>query len=280
MNQLPFVQVDVFTSRPFRGNPLAVILNADGLTQEEMQRIAHWTNLSETAFIGSSTIADYRLRIFTPERELPFAGHPTIGSAHAVRESGIINKNVISFTQECGAGVIPLRVDKEGNIYARVPRPKLLDIQIEVKELGQAIPANNIIEPISIDVGPIWLVARLENPELVSSLQVNFSELTTLSNVAGIVGVTVYGFNQDGTIQVRSFAPVLGVNEDPVCGSGNAAVAAHIKATNLKAYVGDTYTAYQGEALGRDGKVKVCFEGDDILIGGTAITVINGNISP
>ena len=257
MNQLPFQQVDVFTSRPFRGNPLAVVLNADGLTEEEMQRIAHWTNLSETAFICSSAIADYRLRIFTPNRELPFAGHPTIGSAHAVREGGILRKNGTSFTQECGAGVIPLKVDKEGNIYARVPRPKLLDIQMEEKELGQAIPANKIIEPIAIDVGPIWLVARLEKPEFVGSLQINFPELTTLSNAAGIVGVTVYGFNQDGTIQVRSFAPVLGVNEDPVCGSGNAAVAAHIKATNLREYVGDTYTAYQGEALGRDGRVKV-----------------------
>ena len=278
MKQLPFKQVDVFTDRPFRGNPLAVIINADELSQEEMQHIAHWTNLSETAFICSSTKADYRVRIFTPQSELPFAGHPTIGSAHVVREAGIVDKNVTAFTQECGAGVIALKLDEENNIYARVPQPKLLDCNLEVKELARAIAANYLIEPILIDVGPLWLVARLESGAEVSGLQVNFDRLTGLSQEAGMTGVTVYAFQEDRTVQVRSFAPAQGVPEDPVCGSGNAAVAAHLKATGQREYVGDSYLAYQGAALGRDGRVRVCFEGEDILIGGVAVTVINGTV--
>ena len=279
MKQLLFKQVDVFTAIPFRGNPLAVIINADELSQEEMQRIAHWTNLSETAFICSSTTADYRVRIFTPYSELPFAGHPTIGSAHVVREAGIVDPKLASFTQECTAGLIALKVDEEGNIYARVPQPKLRDLKLEVKELERAIGSNSLIEPRLIDVGPRWLVTRLEEGEEVRSLQVNFEQLTTLSTDAGITGVTVYALQEDGTVQVRSFAPAQGVPEDPVCGSGNAAVAAHLKATQQREYVGDSYIAYQGEALGRDGKVRVCFEGEDILIGGVAVTVINGTIS-
>ena len=278
MPKLPFKQVDVFTARPFRGNPVAVVFDADKLADEEMQRIANWTNLSETTFVLSSSQADYRLRIFTPQSELLFAGHPTIGSAYAVREVGIIDPNIETFVQECGIGLIPLEVDSSGIISARVPTPKFLPTPLKLEQFTEALSINSLLEPIAIDVGPVWIVARLERPEILKSLTINTDKLATLSRQLGVTGVTLYTIDED-TVRVRSFAPAQGVIEDPVCGSGNACVAAHLKATNQQHRVGQTYMAYQGEALGRDGQVQVRLKGNDIFIGGMAVTVINGEIT-
>lgn len=279
MTNLLFKQVDVFTARPFRGNPVAVILNADELKDEEMQRIANWTNLSETTFVISSSAADYRLRIFTTQSELPFAGHPTIGSAHAVREAGIVDREAKTFVQDCGAGLIAIQVDESGMILARVPTPKILRTAIALDPLMAAMGTSSLLDPLAIDVGPVWLTARLEEPEIVHSLVINNDKLIALSHQLGIAGVTVYAIDKGTGVRVRSFAPAQGVNEDPVCGSGNACVAVHLKATDQQHAVGETYIAFQGESLGRDGRVQVSFKDDDVLIGGMAVTVIDGNIT-
>ncbi|MDF5712321.1 MAG: PhzF family phenazine biosynthesis protein [Rhizonema sp. NSF051] len=279
MSNLPFKQVDVFTAIPFRGNPVAVVLNADELKDEEMQRIANWTNLSETTFILSSRQADYRLRIFTTQNELPFAGHPTIGSAHAVREAGIVDRDAKTFVQECGAGLIPLQVDDSGMILARVPTPKILHTAMALNPLMTAMGTTSLLDPLAIDVGPVWLTARLEQPEILHSLEINNDKLAALSHQLGIVGVTVYAIDKSIGVRVRSFAPDQGINEDPVCGSGNACVAAHLKATDQQHAVGETYIAFQGESLGRDGRVQVSLKDDDVLIGGMAVTVIDGKIT-
>ncbi len=278
MPQYPFKQVDVFTDKPFYGNPVAVVFNADDISDADMKRIANWTNLSETTFVCKSSSADYRLRIFTPGRELPFAGHPTIGSAHAAREAGIISGDTKEFRQECIAGIISLSVDDEGGIHARVPRPKIAPAQMKPDELCDALGPLTCVEPLLIDVGPVWLATRLESVDALYAINIDPARITELSHAVKATGVTVYAVDEASEVHVRSFAPAEGILEDPVCGSGNAAVAAHVRDTGIIDLVGSTYTARQGAALGRNGKIQVRVDGDDISIGGLAVTAIDGTI--
>ena len=278
MPQYPFKQVDVFTDKPFYGNPVAVVFNADDISDADMKRIANWTNLSETTFICKSSSADYRLRIFTPGRELPFAGHPTIGSAHAAREAGIISGDTKEFRQDCIAGIISLSVDDEGGIHARVPRPKIAPAQMKPDELCDALGPLTCVEPLLIDVGPVWLATRLESVDALYSINIDPARITELSLAVKATGVTVYAVDEASEVHVRSFAPAEGILEDPVCGSGNAAVAAHIRDSGIIDTIGSTYTARQGAALGRNGKIQVLVDGDDVSIGGQAVTAIDGTI--
>jgi PhzF family phenazine biosynthesis protein len=272
-------QVDVFTHEAFRGNPVAVVLGADLLTDDEMQAIAAWMNLSETAFVQSSRKADYRLRIFTPRCEIPFAGHPTVGSAHAVREANARFGGQKSLLQECGAGLVPITVQDNGEIFARVPTPKILATRIEAGALREAVGDLDWADPMVIDVGPNWMVARLESFESLYCVPLDCERLTQLSKETDSVGISVYAIDSQNRVHVRAFAPAAGVPEDPVCGSGNAAVAAHIRASKLDAVVGREYTALQGAALGRHGEVRVRLDGVDVYIGGSCITAVDGQIT-
>ncbi len=279
MPSYPFKVVDVFTDKAFYGNPVAVVFHADDISTENMQRIARWTNLSETTFLCASTKGDYRLRIFTPGRELPFAGHPTIGSAHAALEAGVVSGGRDSFTQDCLSGLIPLQKDASGAIHARVPRPEIVPKDLNEKALCNALGSHLWIDPMVIDVGPHWMVTRLGEFDALYAIDVNTPKLIDLSKDIDATGVTVYAVDERSEIHVRSFAPVEGVFEDPVCGSGNAAVAAHVNATGLFHEVGKAYTAHQGAALGRDGHIQIAIDGDDVSIGGYSITVVDGKIS-
>jgi PhzF family phenazine biosynthesis protein len=276
MRAVHFKQVDVFTARPFLGNPVAVILDADGLSEAQMARIASWTNLSETTFVSPSERASYRLRIFTPRAELPFAGHPTIGSAHAVREAGIVRSDATTLVQECGAGLIPLSVAADGVISARVPRPRVAAFPF-APSLGQLLgaPAD---EARVVDVGPRWIVVAVASAVRLRALAPDLRAMAALNRETETTGVTVYAA-ADGGVEVRSFAPLHGIDEDPVCGSGNASVAAHLRATGgLARYPGARYLARQGAAVGRAGEIQVAVDGDDVTIGGAAVTVIEGTI--
>lgn len=279
MPRYPFKQIDVFTEKPFGGNPVAVIFRADDIPEEEMRRISRWTNLSETTFVCSSSRGDYRLRIFTPGKELPFAGHPTIGSAHGVLEAGFVSRDRTTFTQDCLSGIIPLERDSSGAIYARVPRPRILSAGFNEGMMSTALGPFAWVEPMLIDVGPHWIVTRLLDFDALYRLRVSTEELIDLSREFEATGVTVYTLDESSRVHVRSFAPVEGVFEDPVCGSGNAAVAAHIRASGLHETIGTVYTAHQGAALGRDGRIEVKIEGEDVTIGGHAVTVVDGTIS-
>src|SRR5437773_921299 len=158
MANLSFKQVDVFTDRPFFGNPVAVVLGAEDLETENMQRIANWTNLSETTFLLKSDQADYRLRIFTPRQELPFAGHPTIGSAHAAIESGFVGKKN-KLRQECGAGVLELSVDDE-RIFVKGPEARIADVR-------RPLPFASKL--LRIDVGPVWIVGEIADANALAA---------------------------------------------------------------------------------------------------------------
>lgn len=280
MRLLKFKQVDVFTRVPFSGNPVAVVLEGEGLSTRQMQGIAAWTNLSETTFVlpPSSTAADYLLRIFTPRMELPFAGHPTIGSAHAVLEAGIVNAKSGRLRQECGAGILDLQV--EGNtIWLDSPaatETPLIDSDFKVLEAS--LRARTQGTPRIINIGPRWLVAELASADAVAALAPDMQIMTDLSNRLSMGGVTVYGASADGqsALHVRSFAPAHGIPEDPVCGSGNISVAAYLVNTGQTGRVGSSYVARQGMQLGRDGRVSVRIEGEKIFLGGSAVTCIEG----
>jgi PhzF family phenazine biosynthesis protein len=271
MSTLRFKQVDVFTDRPFFGNPVAVVIGAQGLDTEAMQRIACWTNLSETTFLLKSEVADYRLRIFTPRMELPFAGHPTIGSAHAALESGFISSKR-EITQECGAGLLQLSVEEE-KIFVKGPQAKISPIE--------EVPAVELIsEPLRIDVGPVWVVGEMKDAGALASLRPNMESLAQWTDSVGATGLTLFAKSDDcvAAIHVRSFAPAHGIPEDPVCGSGNLSVAAYLRRKNLSGKDGESYVARQGAQVGRDGRIFVRMDADGLRIGGHAVTCVEGSL--
>lgn len=290
MPNLPFKQVDVFTGVPFKGNPLAVVLKADGLTGEQMQQIANWTNLSETTFVlpATSPAADYRVRIFTPAAELPFAGHPTIGTAHALLEAGLIEARDGVLVQECGKGLVNLRVERDGQggrwISFELPQPDLtLLTEAETAELEAILgcPVSREAPPRLIDVGARWIVAQLPDAQTVLASRPDFARMKIQDSKARATGVVIFGEYEAGVaarVEVRAFAPACGIDEDPVCGSGNGCMAAFIRASGQLAHFGDRFVASQGMVVGRAGLLRIGINADRIEVGGMSVTCIDGNL--
>jgi PhzF family phenazine biosynthesis protein len=287
----PFKQVDVFTSVPFLGNPVAVVLDAQGLSTEEMQRIARWTNLSETTFVlpPTSPQADYRLRIFTPGSELPFAGHPTIGTAHALLEAGRVTASDGRLTQECGLGLVALHVNTQPggtkSIAFELPIPSveaLTDPQVEGLGglFGGSLPG--VPRPRLVDVGARWIVVQLPDASAVLSARPDMNLVSALSMEAGATGVLVFGAyapGQKAQVEVRAFAPLFGIQEDPVCGSGNGCMAVFIRETGQVERFGSVFVASQGQVVGRDGRLEITIAPDRIQVGGSAVTCIDGQLN-
>lgn len=290
MPAYPFKQVDAFTSRPLLGNPVAVVLGADGLSDDDMLRFARWTNLSETTFVLEPTIGGpaYRLRIFTPGGELPFAGHPTIGSCHAVIEAGIVSPENGRMIQECGAGNLPLRIEGEGperRIFVEAPEARRMGEYPELSEelsaaLGRKIATSPA--PAAFRNGPNWLFVRFDDEADVAALEPDMSAVAKLSREHGLSGPAAFAFVPEGefAVHIRCFAPAYGINEDPVTGSANAALVAYLAHHDLLGKVGREYVATQATELGRDGRVyvRVLDEFGRAEIGGQAVTVIDGEV--
>lgn len=279
MSRRAFKQVDVFTAIAFKGNPVAVILDSEGLSAEAMQAIANWTNLSETTFVAPPTdpAADYAVRIFTPRNELPFAGHPTLGTAHAVIEAGIASPRDGRIVQQCAVGLVEIDRTQSGLSF-RLPRYAAGDAP-EPELLRTAIGQGLVrAAPQILDVGPRWVIAEIATMADVVTLTPDLAALADYDRRHGTTGLTVYAGKPEGDIIVRSFAPADGIAEDPVCGSGNGAVAAYrLLAGQISG--NSRYIASQGRQVGRDGEVRVRIEGDAIHIGGDCVTVIDGVIS-
>jgi PhzF family phenazine biosynthesis protein len=287
---LRFKQVDAFTARPFFGNPVAVVLDADDLSSQEMQRIAAWTNLSETTFVLKPTIPEpaYRLRIFTPGHELPFAGHPTIGSCHAVVEAEVATPVDGRLVQECGAGDLPLRITGAGSkrwIHVEAPEAKLVgefpELALAISAaLGRRIAATPA--PTAFRNGPSWLFVHFEEESEVASLAPNLSAVAELSLQHSVSGIAAFSFVESGdfAVHIRCFAPAFEVPEDPVTGSANAALPAYLAHHGLLEQVGKEYLATQATEMGRDGRVRVRVLDDRgrSEIGGQAITVVEGEL--
>lgn len=273
--------VDVFTGTPFLGNPVAVILDGEGLTTEAMQAIANWTNLSETTFVlpASAEGADYHLRIFTPRAELPFAGHPTIGSAHAILEAGLAVPKDGRIVQQCGVGLVEIAVPekwREEGLSFRLPAASFSDAP-EPELLARALGAPLVAPPQIVDVGPRWVIAELTDGDAVAGLAADLALLADYDRRHRTTGLTIFGMGSDGPI-VRSFAPADGIAEDPVCGSGNGAVAAYRLAAG-QVGEGDAYVARQGMSVGRNGRVTIRYAADGIHVGGRAVTCVEGLLS-
>jgi PhzF family phenazine biosynthesis protein len=290
MSTYRFKQVDAFTSRPFYGNPVAVVLGADDLHAEDMQRIAAWTNLSETTFVQKPTIPGpaYRLRIFTPDGELPFAGHPTIGSCHAVLEAGIVTPENERLVQECGAGNLPLRIEGEEpvrRIWVEAPEAKVTgEFPEMVPSLSAALEKQIATSPVptALRNGPNWLFVRFEHESDVESLKPDMSAVAKLSLEHSLTGIAALAFVDGGefAVHLRCFAPAVGVPEDPVTGSANAALPAYLVHHGLLDKTGREYVATQATEMGRDGHVpvRVLDDAGRAEIGGQAVTVIEGEI--
>ena len=285
MRRLRFKQVDVFTNKPFLGNAVAVVFDADAIATVDMQRIARWTNLSETTFVlkPTTTEADYRLRIFTPREELPFAGHPTVGSAHAVLEAGIARAKDGVLRQECGAGVVQLRVtgtaaDRE--IFFQAPPLQMAECRDAARELegalGDRFKAGCV--PMRIEAGPVWIVGELPDVQALARLQPDMTAVARVSRELKATGLTVFARSEDPDypVHVRTFAPLTGIPEDPICGSGNASVAAYRRRAGENIAPG--YRVRQGMQVGREGAVRVLVNGDVIEVGGQSVSCVDGTL--
>jgi PhzF family phenazine biosynthesis protein len=277
-----FSQVDVFAPEPLTGNPVAVVHDADGLTDEQMAAFARWTNLSETTFLlpPTDTSADYRLRIFTPAEELPFAGHPTLGSAHAWLGRGGVPAIEGRIVQECGVGLVELRLEGQ-NLAFRAP-DLLRSGEVDQDSLERAIKAlgvepERVVRANWVDNGPGWLGLQLTSADDVLGLRPDFSAMSGLE--LGVIGphdgATSEAIGAD--YEVRAFCPGFSVPEDPVTGSLNAGFALWL--TRAGHLPGD-YVARQGTAMGRDGRVKVhTDQSGQVWVGGSCHTLIKGSLT-
>jgi PhzF family phenazine biosynthesis protein len=271
-----YTVVDVFSATPLMGNPLAVVVDAEGLTDADMQRLARWTNLSETSFLlpPRDPAADYRVRIFTPGGELPFAGHPTLGSCFAWLQHGGQPKAQGTVVQECGIGLVTVR---QGERLAFNAPPLRRTGPVEGEERQQAIDSlglrdDEVLDLQWIDNGPGWMGARLASAERVLALRPDFARMRGLK--LGVVAPQPAG--SDTAFEVRAFVPTLGVPEDPVTGSLQAGLARWLIGAGLAP---ERYVAAQGQALGRAGRVHVAKEGEAVWIGGDVRTLVQGRLA-
>ena len=307
MTPRPFRQVDVFTSIPYQGNPLAVVLDGSGLGDAAMQRFARWTNLSETTFLLPPTdaLADYRVRIFTPGGELPFAGHPTLGSCHAWLQAGGQPKDAGLIVQECQVGLVNIRREK-GTQRLAFAAPPLLRTEPAAELLAQVVQAlglqaGQVLDAQQLDNGPVWLGLLLGSVESVLQLAPDHLALKQLGVKVGVAAIyppeetplliaranrEARAFDLDtakqhGTpaapdLEVRAFAAAIGIAEDPVTGSLNASLAQWLMAEGR---MPTRYLASQGVCLGRAGQVHVERDGQgQVWVGGESATCIEGQV--
>ncbi len=270
-----FAQVDVFANEPYAGNPVAVVLDGAGLSTDAMQRLAHWTNLSETTFVvpTEDPAADYRVRIFTPARELPFAGHPTLGTCHAWLEAGGVPREEDTIVQECGAGLVPIRRTDAGLAFAAPPLLRSGPVEADVVarlERMLGVDRAAMTDTQWVDNGPGWVAVLLDDTEAVLALTPGFDELN--------VGVVApYPPGSAEAFEVRAFTYKGGhMDEDPVTGSLNASLAQWLLAMGRATA---PYVARQGTALGRAGRVHVTQDADGtVWIGGGTRSCVLGDV--
>jgi PhzF family phenazine biosynthesis protein len=270
-----FAQVDVFTTVACLGNPVAVVLDGAGLATEDMQRFANWTNLSETTFVlpPTSPAADYRVRIFTPALELPFAGHPTLGTCHAWLTSGHVARDPEVVVQECGAGLVTVRRVAEGLAFAAPPLVRSGPVEeVLVRRMAEVlgVERTEIVDAQWVDNGPGWVAALFESAEAVLSLRPGDVDFDL-----GVVGP--YPQGSPAAFEVRAFVPANGATvEDPVTGSLNASLAEWLLRTGRAMA---PYTASQGTALGRAGRVHITLDdAGTIWTGGGTVSCVVGHV--
>ena len=276
MSRFAFTQVDVFTATPLLGNPLAVVHGADALDEARMQAFARWTNLSETTFLLAPTDpgADYRVRIFTPGGELPFAGHPTLGSCHAWRERGGRPKQRDEIVQQCGVGLVRIKLDVAATAFAA---PPLARAEVEAEELDAVLAAlgtdrSRLVAAQFLNNGPNWLSLELDSAATVLALDPDAARMKRFASV-GVVGAHPPG--SECAYEVRGFVGRPSLYEDPVTGSLNAGLGEWLIGSGRAP---ERYLAAQGTRLGRAGRVRIAREGTTFWVGGDTVTCIRGEV--
>ena len=280
-----FCQVDVFTATAYRGNPLAVVLDGNGLDDETMQRFARWTHLSETTFLLPPTLpeADYRVRIFTPGGELPFAGHPTLGSCHAWLEGGGAPRTDDVIVQECQVGLVRIRRHLPRLAFAAPPVTRSTPVPALVAQVVDALglKAAQVIEARMLDNGPVWMGLLLDQPDSVLRLAPNHRALEKLGYKVGVAAIyrspPAGAATPSPSLEVRAFAAPIGIDEDPVTGSLNASLAQWLIADE---HLPKAYIAAQGTCLDRAGRVHIaCDSSGQVWVGGESVSCIRGKVS-
>lgn len=277
MSTFQFTQVDVFTDQPLRGNPLAVVHGADALSDAQMLAFAQWTNLSETTFLLQPTdpAADYRVRIFTPGGELPFAGHPTLGSCHAWLAAGGAPRARGMAVQQCGVGLVRIRLSGESAAFAAPPlrMEPVDDAMLDAVLSALGLRRDQVRASQWLDNGPKWLGLLLDSADTVLAIEPDHAVLKGLAKV-GVVAPHAAG--SECQFELRAFAAAVGIPEDPVTGSLNAGVAQWLIGAGLAP---PRYVAAQGARLGRAGRVSIEQEGRTLWVGGHSVSCIQGSVT-
>ncbi|WP_309074146.1 PhzF family phenazine biosynthesis protein [Paenarthrobacter sp.] len=272
----PFHQVDVFSDVPYLGNPLAVVVDAEGLSTETMQHFANWTNLSETTFLLPPTDpqADYKVRIFTGSEEFPFAGHPTLGSAHTWLQAGGVPKTDGVLVQECGAGLVRVKHDAGRLAFAAPPLTRFGPVDDDVRAqlaAGLRLTKDALLDASWLVNGPRWIGVLLGSADQVLTIEPDLVAMGDLK--VGVIGPHEPGAAVD--FEVRTFIPGDAMVEDPVTGSFNAGAAQWLIGSGRAP---DEYVAAQGTVLGRAGRVHIKAEDGEIWVGGASATCIEGTV--
>lgn len=285
---LRYLQVDVFSERAGGGNPLAVVFGAEAWGDADMQRFARWTNLVETTFVlaPSDARASYRLRIFTPSREIPFAGHPTIGSAHAALEIGRVQARDGELIQECGAGLLPVRIDGEGTsrrLFVQAPAARVLRSGADDALLRAVLGDTPLgaLPPAFIEGGRRWWVAELADEASLRAWKPDHAAILALARAGDSLGLCAFararGAPDDYQLVVRAFPAGVGIVEDPASGAANGLIAAYIAQREPQGALARGYRVSQGREMGHDATIDVRIDGGDaVWVGGRSHTIIDG----
>lgn len=284
-----FLQLDVFAARPGGGNPLGVVIGADHWRDDAMQRFAAWTQLVETTFLlpPSSPAASYRLRIFTPTREIAFAGHPTIGSAHAALDTGFAVPGDGGLVQECGAGLLPIRIDGDGQarqLRVKAPAARVLRTGLDADPQLRALLAGRrlgALPPAFVEGGRCWWVAELADEAQVRGWHPQSTAIAALAHASDSLGLCVFArcTGRDYDVVVRAFPAGVGIVEDPASGAANGLIAAYIAAAEPQGSLGRGYGVSQGREIGHDARIEIRLDADAVWVGGRTLTVIDGDVT-
>jgi len=279
-----FLQLDVFPARPGGGNPLGVVLDAHDWSDARMQRFATWTDLVETTFVLPPSVpaASYRLRIFTPQREIPFAGHPTIGSAHAVLDCGIAMPRAGMLVQECAAGLLPIRVDDGSprELYVRAPPARVVrEGSAELASILRGI-ALGALQSAFVEGGRRWWVAEFASEAALRGWHPDHAAIAALAHATDSLGLCIFARCQlrDYDLAVRAFPAGVGIVEDPASGAANGLIAALIAQREPAGELARGYRVSQGREIGRDAALLVRMEQGEVWVGGATDTVVSGEL--
>jgi PhzF family phenazine biosynthesis protein len=281
-----YLQLDVFTSRAGLGNPLGVVIDAQQWSSDDMQRFARWTDLVETTFLlpAESPQATYRLRIFTPQREIPFAGHPSVGSAHAALLAGVVEEGA-PIIQECGAGLLPIMVkgaQATREIFVQAPNAKVLlqgpNPAIDAVLRGQSLGS---LPPAFVEGGRRWWLVELASEADLRGWKPDHAQIAELAGATDSLGLCVFArsVDPDFDLVVRAFPAGVGIIEDPASGAANGLIAAYIAQSEPHGQLALGYRVSQGREVGRDACLSVVIEADAVWVGGRTCTVIDGLVS-